>query len=173
MRQYKVIFVLFLVVAMLAACNRAEHSMEAAPTAKGMIVSNVRANMTLPTDTGSFWMEITNNTEKEDALVGAKAEGCGVIELHETIMEKDVMTMRPVEGGKVPIAVGETIQLEPGGLHLMCIDKAAPLESGSTLNIVLHFTNAGDIQAEANVVAPGEEMPMDHSKMHGATSSGG
>lgn len=163
MRRYRLIVGLLIALVVLAGCGHMGHSMEAAPTAKGMIVTNPRANMTLPTDTGSFWMAITNNTDTDDELLGAKAEGCGVVELHEMIMEKDVMVMRPVAGGKLPIAKGQTVKLEPGGLHLMCLNKAAPLEAGSTLSITLQFANAGDIEAVSKVVAPGDmEMQMNH-----------
>lgn len=126
-----------------------------------MIVTNVRANMTLPTDTGSFWLNITNNTDAEDSLIGAKADGCGTVELHEMSMENGVMSMSAVEGGKMAIPVGETLKLEPAGLHLMCINKAAPLAVDTTVTLTLQFAKAGEIQAAAKVVEPGE-MDMDH-----------
>ena len=133
--------------------------------AEGITVENVRANMTLPTETGSFWMVITNNSDSDDALVGATVEGCGVIELHNMFMEEGVMVMRPVEGGEIPIPVGETVELMPGGLHVMCLQKAAPLELGTTVNIALQFANAGMIEMEAEVVEPAamgqDEMGMD------------
>ena len=163
MRRYSLLGGLLIALVVLAGCSRMEHSMNAAPTAKGMIVTNPRANMTLPTDTGSFWMEITNNTDSDDELIGAKAEGCGALEVHEMLMEKDVMVMRPVEGGKLPIAKGQTVMLEPGGLHLMCLNKAAALEAGSTLSLTLQFAKAGEIEVESKVVAPGDmEMQMNH-----------
>lgn len=124
--------------------------------AGALTVDNVRANMSVPSDTGSFWMEITNNSATDDALVGAEFEGCGVIELHEMVMEGDVMEMHQVEGGQIPIPAGETVELKPGGLHIMCIDKAAPLEAGSSVTLVLQFANAGAIEVVAEVVAPGE-----------------
>jgi copper(I)-binding protein len=121
-------------------------------------VTNLRANLTLPSDTGSLWMEIFNGTGEDDALLGAEVPGCAVIELHNMMMENDVMVMRQVEGGKIPLPAGETVELQQGGLHVMCIGKEAPLEAGSMIDIVLHFENADDIALTAEVVAPGE-MP--------------
>ncbi|MFN2199641.1 MAG: copper chaperone PCu(A)C [Caldilineaceae bacterium] len=120
-----------------------------------LTVTNVRANMTLPTDTGSVWLTIVNGTDIDDSLTGAEIPGCGVVELHDMNMEGDVMVMRPVEGGQIPIPAGETVELKKGGLHLMCIEKEAPLELGSTVKMVLHFANAGDVTVTGEVVAPG------------------
>jgi hypothetical protein len=108
-------------------------------------------------------MEIHNGTDMDDALIGAEFDGCVAIELHDMIMENDVMVMRPVEGGQIPIPAGETVELKKGGLHVMCIGKEAPLEAGSSLDVALKFANAGDIAVTAVVVEPGE-MPMNMSK---------
>jgi hypothetical protein len=122
----------------------------------GLVIKNVHANMTLPSDTGSFWMEITNNGSADDALVGAGVDGCSVIELHEMVMDNDVMVMRQVEGGRIPIPAGETVTLKQGGLHVMCIGKEAPLQLGSSIDIALRFENAGTVNATAIVVEPGQ-----------------
>ncbi len=137
-----------LVLFTLAACSASESA--AAP----ITVENVRANMTLPSDTGSFWMLITNNSDTDDALMGAAVDGCGVIELHDMVMENDVMVMRMVEGGQIPIPAGQTVELKPGGLHVMCMQKAAPLELGTKVTIELEFANAGTMSVEGEVVAP-------------------
>lgn len=120
----------------------------------GIVVENVRANMTLPSDTGSFWMSITNHSDTDDALIGAEVDGCGVIELHDMVMENDVMIMRQVEGGQIPVAVGETVELAPGGLHVMCLQKEAPLELGSEITVKLEFANEGILEVEGTVVEP-------------------
>lgn len=153
---------------LLVACSSPSPAEE--PSAEGGItVTNVQANMTMPSETGSFWMEITNNSSSDDALLGAEVDGCAVIELHDMVMDDDVMVMRQVEGGKIPIPAGETVLLKKGGLHVMCIGKEAPLEKGTSIDIALQFENAGTIDVTGMVVEPGE-MPMgmngdDHSGM--------
>ncbi len=122
-----------------------------------LTVENVRANLSLPSDTGSVWMTISNGTDTDDTLIGAEIPGCGVVELHEMIMENSVMVMKQVEGGQIVIPAGETVELKQGGLHVMCINKEAPREVGSTVDLILYFANAGDISiTAAPVVAPGE-----------------
>lgn len=149
----------------LVACSTAEPE-AAAPKPEELTVSHVRANMTLPSDTGSLWMEIYNGTDTDDALIGAEFEGCAAIELHDMKMEDDIMVMRQVEGGKIPIPAGETVELKKGGLHVMCIGKDAPLEVDSMLDVALQFENAGTINVTAKVVEPGE-MPMNMDADHG------
>lgn len=148
-----------------------DHAMEMAEmpemVAGELTVQNVRANLSLPSTAGSVWMLIMNGTETDDAFVGAEIAGCGVIELHDMIMENDIMIMQEVEGGEIPIPAGEVVELKQGGLHVMCIDKEAPLELGTTVDIALQFANAGTINVTGEVVAPGE-MAMDHGNMgHG------
>ena len=130
---------------------------------EGITVENVRANMTLPTDTGSFWMVITNHSDSDDALIGAEVDGCGAVELHNMFMEDNVMVMREVEGGEIPIPAGESVELMPGGLHVMCLQKAEPLELGTSINLSLQFANAGTIEVDAEVVEPASGgMNMDN-----------
>ena len=142
--------------------NQPAHGSNMAAAQIGDItIANVRANMTLPTETGSFWMLITNNGTADDALIGAEVEGCGVIELHDMVIDEEgVMKMFMVEGGRIPIPAGQTVELKRGGLHVMCLQKAAPLAEGTTTEIVLEFANAGKVTVPADVVTPGEMPAM-------------
>jgi hypothetical protein len=156
-----IFIVLVLLIVSLAACT----SSEPAESGSGeMVIENVQANMAMPSDTGSVWVKITNNTGQDDALTGADLAGCGAIELHNMVMDGDVMVMRKVEGGQIPIPNGETVELKQGGLHIMCIGKDAPLELGSSVDITLQFANAGAIDVTGTVVEPGGMMNMEHSE---------
>lgn len=134
----------------------------------GLLIENVLANLALPSATGSVWLKITNTTTEDEALTGAEIPGCGVIELHDMKMENDVMVMFQVEGGEIAIPAGETVTLQRGGLHIMCINKEAPVEVGTEVEITLQFANAGDVTVTAPVVEPGMSMEMDHE--HGEES---
>lgn len=50
-----------------------------------------------------------------------------------------MMQMRQVSS--IPVPAGATVTLEPGGLHLMLIDLAAPLTAGQTFDITLEFAS--------------------------------
>lgn len=101
---------------------------------------------------GAFYMTVTNNTGEDDELLKATTDACGVAELHEMYMkENDVMGMREVPGGTIPIPAGEMVELKAGGLHVMCIGKQAAFEVGDKIQIMLTFANAGDIEVTADI----------------------
>ena len=126
-----------------------------------LVIEDVQANMALPSETGSVWLVIRNEMNEAETLTGAAVPGCGVVELHDMVMEDDVMMMREVAGGEIVIPAGETMELKKGGLHVMCMQKEGPLEVGSELEITLNFAVVGDWQVTATVVEPSGEQ-MDH-----------
>ncbi len=126
----------------------------------GLKVEMVKANLTLPSETGAVYMTITNGTDEEERLVAASVPGCDAVELHEMRMDGDVMIMRQVEGGEIIIPAGETVELKQGGLHVMCIGKTGEYAVGDTVPVTLEFAKAGTVEVQAEVIAPGE-MQMD------------
>jgi copper(I)-binding protein len=89
---------------------------------------------------GAFYM-VLNGSETADRLVAADAEICGTAELHQTILEDGVMMMRQAEGG-IEIPAGGQALLEPGGYHVMCVNKASELKVGDVIPVTLTFENA-------------------------------
>ena len=76
-------------------------------------------------------------------------------------LEGDVMRMKPVEGG-LEIKPGATVELKPGGLHLMFMDLKEPLKEGQVLKGTLTFEKAGPIEVEYNVRGMGGAAPAEH-----------
>ena len=113
---------------------------------------------------GAFYMNIINNSGEDDELLAAKADVCGTAELHEMYMkENDVMGMREVPGGTIPVPDGETVELKAGGLHVMCIGKEVEFAVGDKIPLTLEFANAGEISVIANI----RESEMDGMDMEG------
>lgn len=81
------------------------------------------------------FMEIHNTGPDPVAIVDARAKGFGHVELHNTTMEDGVMRMRRIEA--LSIAPGQTLVLEPGGLHLMLIEPQQPFRDGDQIELVL------------------------------------
>ena len=161
-----ILFLCFFVV----ACTNAQ-----AADSGELIVDNVQANLALPSETGSVWLTIHNQTAEIETLTGAAVPGCGIVELHDMMMEDDVMVMREVEGGTIPIPAGEMVSLEKGGLHVMCMQKEAPLEVDSEVEITLYFEVAGERTVTGRVVEPagGSMGHDDHSDHEGHMNHGG
>lgn len=94
--------------------------------------------------TGAFYMNIANEGGA-DRLVSATSEACGTVELHESVMSEDgVMSMRPLEEG-IEIPAGKTVELKPGGMHVMCIQKKADFTPGAELTLALEFEKFGTV----------------------------
>jgi copper(I)-binding protein len=107
---------------------------------------------------------ITNNGSQPDRLLGAQAPVAKVIELHTHIKDGDVYRMRQVDAIVVP-AHG-SVDLKPGGDHLMFIGVAEQLKEGTKVPVTLTFEKAGAVAVDLPVVAPGAMAPMG-GMMHG------
>lgn len=163
---------LLLVLALVTAACGGQAMDEPAATEGALTVDNVSANLTLPSDTGAVYMQITNGTEVDDALIDATVPGCGTIELHEMVMDGDVMRMRQMEGNRIPVPAGETVMLQRGGLHVMCIDKTGEFAVGDEVPVTLQFENAGTIEVMAMVIEPGEMPEGMEMEMEGGMGDG-
>ena len=109
--------------------------------------------------TGGGFMKLTN-AGGNDKLLSVSAEVSKSVELHEMKMEGDVMKMRQVEG--IELLAGTTVELKPGGYHMMFIGLKAPLKAGDKFPVKLKFEKAGLVTVDVNVEAPG----ADHSTKH-------
>jgi copper(I)-binding protein len=105
---------------------------------------------------GGFLKLINKGTD--DRLVAVSAEVSAAVELHTMKMEGDVMRMRPVDGIDLP--AGKTVELKPGGMHLMFMGLKAPLKAGEAFPVKLRFEKAGEVTVQVKVQAPG------HDDMH-------
>ena len=88
------------------------------------------------TNSAAF-MAIENPGDEPRALVGADSSASAVVELHTHLHEDGMMKMRRVE--RIDLPAGETVTLEPGGLHLMLIGLTQDLKPGDELDVTLIF----------------------------------
>lgn len=98
---------------------------------------------------GGF-MTVTNNGTEVDTFLGGSAGFVEAVEIHEMAMIDGIMKMRRLENG-LQIAPNETVELEPGGYHLMLIKPSEPMKEGDKHKITLSFKQAGDIEVELEV----------------------
>jgi periplasmic copper chaperone A len=103
---------------------------------------------------GAIYMKILNTGDQNDTLLSASSAACGVIELHETLMEGDIMKMRPVGEGGIPIPAKGTVELKTGGLHIMCIDKQQDFSTGAKIPLTLQFEVSGVIDLQVEIRNP-------------------
>jgi len=84
------------------------------------------------------------NAGAGDRLISASVDFAGRAEIHEMAMEGEVMRMRQLPEG-LTIPAGETVELKPGGYHLMFMELKQPLVEGETVNVTLKFEKAGEV----------------------------
>ena len=124
----------------------------------------VRGTVATQKATGAF-MRLTPSANAR--LVEAKSPVAGVVEIHEMAMENDVMRMRQVPG--LDLAAGRTLELKPGGYHVMLMDLKQPLKAGEQVPITLVFEDAAQKRFTQEIKAPvtalgggNAPMPMSH-----------
>lgn len=98
---------------------------------------------------GAFYMTLTGGAS-DDVLVSAEAGACSVVELHETVTNDGAMKMQHLPDG-IELAAGETVSLEPGGKHIMCIDKKAEFVAGDSISATLSFEASDDMMVEFEI----------------------
>ncbi|MCL6708400.1 DUF1775 domain-containing protein [Pseudomonas sp. R2.Fl] len=105
---------------------------------------------------GGGFVTITNKGHHDDVLVSAQSPVAGRVEIHEMAMQNNVMKMRPLKDG-VAVPAGGTVELKPGGLHLMFMEVKEPFAEGATVPVTLTFKNAGEVQVTLPVAAAGKK----------------
>jgi len=111
---------------------------------------------------GAGYLRIRNAGTAPDELTGASSPVAERVEIHEMTMTDGVMRMRQLAGG-LEIKPQETVELKPGGMHLMFMGLKAPLKEGERFFTTLKFKHAAAVEVEFAVAPIGSSGP-DHSK---------
>ena len=127
----------------------------------------VRGTVATQKATGAF-MRLTPSANAR--LVAAESPVAGVVEIHEMAMENDVMKMREIPG--LDLAAGRTMELKPGGYHVMLMDLKQQLKGGETVPITLVFEDAAKQRFTQEISAPvtalgGGNAPAPMTQGHG------
>jgi len=108
-----------------------------------MLVSSVRAQVTVE----DAWVRATVpgqpvaaayfkiRSARTKHLVAVRTPVTARAEVHEMRLESGIMRMRPVTRLELP--AGMTVELKPGGYHLMLMNIAKPLRPGEVVPITL------------------------------------
>lgn len=70
-------------------------------------------------------------------LVKAETPVAGIVEIHNMNMKDGVMEMKAVDA--VDISANKAVTLKPGGLHVMLMKVAKPINVGDKVPLVLTF----------------------------------
>ena len=106
--------------------------------------------------TGAF-MKITARDGAR--LVSVSSPVAGVAEVHEMKMDGGVMTMRALPDG-LELPAGKTVELKPGGYHVMLMDLKAALPKDTTIALTLVFKDAKGVQSKLELKLPVAATPI-------------
>jgi copper(I)-binding protein len=99
--------------------------------------------------TAAGYMTIRNQSSSPDRLIRAASPLAARVEMHVHLHDGDVMRMRQVKGYDIP--ANGSLELKPGGAHLMFVDVKRPFKEGEKIPVTLRFERAGEMKVEFRV----------------------
>jgi copper(I)-binding protein len=93
------------------------------------------------------YVKIVNGGSEPDRLVGVASPVAEAGEIHEGSVVDGVAKMRRLDDG-LEIPAGATVELAPGGVHMMLVGLKQSLVKDSTVKATLTFERAGPIDIE-------------------------
>ncbi|MGB3433694.1 copper chaperone PCu(A)C [Achromobacter sp.] len=109
----------------------------------------VRATVPQQKATGAF-MQL--QAAKDSKLVSASSPLTPAVEVHEMAMQDNVMKMRQVPAVELP--AGKTVELKPGGYHVMLMDLKQQVKEGDTVPLTLVIEGKDGKRESVEVKAP-------------------
>jgi len=96
------------------------------------------------------YMTIHNPQSKPVSIVSLRSDAFASIEIHQTIEQDGMMRMEHLPGLK--IEPNSSVQLAPGGLHLMMMNPSEPTQPGDLLEIVIVLDDGSEQRVEMQVI---------------------
>ena len=172
-RALSVVIATVVVAASLAACSG---------SSAGIKVTGAWArNSAAINGAGAAYLLIQNTGSSADALVGVSSPASKTVEMHETKVIESAAPSMGMGGGmgtaapsmmpsasggmsggpmmgmvpvsRIDVPAGGSVELKPGGYHLMLLSLVADLKAGNTIELTLTFEKAGKITVTAEVRA--------------------
>ena len=116
-----------------------------------------RATPATAPSAGGF-LTVVNKGTAPDRLLAVQSPAADKVQIHEMKMDGTVMRMRELDNG-VALPPGQTVELKPGGYHVMFIGLKAPFAKGQKVPATLVFEKAGKVDIEFLVEALGATQP--------------
>jgi periplasmic copper chaperone A len=101
------------------------------------------------TGTGAVYLTLVNSSATPDALLSAATDAAATVEVHESYMESTMAKMRRV--ARIEVPAGQSVELKPGGYHIMLIDLTRDLTPGQSVQLTLTFQRAGKVPVTASI----------------------
>lgn len=109
---------------------------------------------------GGGFLTIVNSSAREDRLLSGTSPAAAEVQLHSMTMNGGVMRMRQVSEG-IAIPAKGSVELKPGGYHIMFMGLKRPLRQGERVPVTLRFQRAGSVTVQFAVQPVGATGPME------------
>lgn len=128
---------------------------------EGIEVSDAWARTSTKGMNSAVYFVVENHNAEADELIGAASDAAEAVEIHESRMEEDVMTMNRVDS----VTLEQSIEVEfaPGGYHVMLISLKQDLKAGDEIEVTLQFRDSPDILLKVTI---GEASGMQSMEGH-------
>lgn len=124
-----------------------------------IVIENAWSRASIGTNRpGAAYMTIRNTGDEPVTLTGLETPLAMKPEIHETKTNAEgVSSMSPA--GEITIAPGESVSLEPGGLHAMLMRLNEPMTEGQTFPLKLLFGDGSEINADVPILSVASRGP--------------
>ena len=109
---------------------------------------------------GGGFLTITNSGARDDRLVSGSSPVAAEVQLHTMSMDGGIMRMRQVTDG-IAIPAKGSVELKPGGFHIMFMGLKRQLKQGERFPVTLTFQRAGRVTVQFAVQPIGSTAAMD------------
>jgi len=139
-----------------------------ADAAEQLVVENPFARAAIIQQRNSAVFMQLQNPLASAALVAARSPVAEVVELHTHINDQGVMRMRKIS--QIELPAGQTVNLQPGGLHVMLLGLKRDLKPGDSLELTLVFSDGSETQLQIPVhkVMMHKMKQMQEHRMNGS-----
>ncbi|MEO7325780.1 MAG: copper chaperone PCu(A)C [Dokdonella sp.] len=94
---------------------------------------------------------LKNTGDEAISILTVQSDAFRMTSLHETLVEEGVSKMRELH--RLKIAPGETVQMQPGGKHLMLMQPRREILAGDKVEMLFLLVDGSRIETYFDVVA--------------------
>jgi len=114
-----------------------------------LIVTDAWVRVTPGSDVAAAYLTLRNPGRKPVTVTGVESSAASMAMIHETTVKSGMSRMRPHE--EVVVEAGQTVKLQPDGLHIMLHGLSKPLSPGDSVPLLIRLKDGSSLRVSARV----------------------
>ena len=102
-----------------------------------------------PGETSAVYMRISNRGATDHVIVAAQSAAAEHIDFHRTVVENDIARMEAIDALVIP--AGETLELRPGGAHMMLSGLNQDLKADHKFSLALKCSTGAVYEVDVSI----------------------